>query len=321
MLPINPSSPPRNPTPCARQNQVDSDSGTAARDDSFAQLKRRCTLVAESREAPTNHLHRHTIGCILQVRSIFHTDFGLPAEIISIILDHAAYWVSSITVLPVTPQLIWGGVTLIRTPPLGIVDSRKKSENKQLESLVRGLNPCREIRVNLKGNSVRRKVDWIRSFAPTNLHSQTPGNRPLVMSVFWGLEGKNVSGRGEPDRIFEAPNFPSVIYIESEQWHIPRILYLQSELHHEIEGCDQPDRPRIEEQKASSWSIPVFEGTLSRAKEEEKAVVWRWTDRNAGGDLLRALRVGDSLELRSNHPVFGWGTFVSYMEIEILYAM
>ena len=32
--------------------------------------------------------------------------------------------------------------------------------------------------------------------------------------------------------------------------------------------------------------------------------IWRWTDDGDGGDMVRAMSIGDALELRSNMHVF-----------------
>ena len=257
--------------------------------------------------------YRHTRRSILLIRALLNEHFGLPTETISIILDYADCWVSTIAELAANPRPLLGQNTIITMPPLGTHVIDPASRSKQPQVRVRGLHPCREIRIRMQVKHVREEMKSIpyTSF-PCHLAGwryMPPGDKIFIMGVLWKNEDE-VEGapkRGNRDQVFDVSHLPSVLRAEGHDWERPlniRGRYLDK---------GPPDM--------YAWSIPVVEEPLVKDKGETMEVVWRWTDRSAGGDLIRALKAGDSPQLCTNHHVAGWGTVVHKMEVEVLYAI
>lgn len=255
--------------------------------------------------------YRHTRRSILLIRALLNEHFGLPTETISIVLDYADCWISTTAEVAANPHHFWDQHDIITTPPLGTDVIDPASGSKQPQVPLRGLNPCREIRVRMQVKSIQKKKEevWSNHYIPSNWHSKPPGNRPFIMGVVWkdDSEVEGASERGNRDRVFDVSHLPSVLRAAGHDWERPMNVYGK------YRDMGPPD--------LYAWSIPVVEETLEKDKEEQKEVIWRWTDRSAGGDLIRALRAGDSLQLRTNHYVFGWGTVINRMEVEVLYTI
>ena len=255
--------------------------------------------------------YRHTRRSILLVRTLLNEHFGLPTETISIVLDYAGYWVSTTIEIAANPNPFWGRNDLITMPPLGTDVIDPASGSKQPQVSVRGLNPCREIRVRMQVKPIQRKKEevWSNHFIPTDWQSKPPGNRPFIMGVVWkgDNEAEDAPERRNRNQVFDVSHLSSVLRAEGHDWERP--LNIRGK----YRDMGPPD--------PYTWSIPVVEEALEKDKEEEKEVIWRWTDKSAGGDLVRALRAGDSPQLRANHHVFGWGTVINRMKVEVLYTI
>lgn len=253
---------------------------------------------------PASHASQHTTGCVLSVRALLHKHFNLPAEIISIILDHAAYWVCTTTTEHFNSETfaLTANYKLIATSPLGHDTASSSAENEQPETPLRGQFPCRRIAVTVRAQAKQKPKEYRSQFShmtPGNWYNQPPGRNPVIMSVLWAGHLVDIEcspeGRGR-DQVFSASNIPSVLSIYGKEW------------------LQERRTPR-------NWSVPVVEEALSRDEMEERGIVWDWKDEGAGGDLIRALLAGDALKLSTNHHVFGWGTRFSFLQVKVFHAI
>lgn len=80
-----------------------------------------------------------------------------------------------------------------------------------------------------------------------------------------------------------------------------------------MKGARSQKREEVEE-------IAVVEDPLERQRMLTD-VVWRCTDTGKEGDLVRSLQVGDSVQLRTNMQVYGWGVSVPGCRVELYYAI
>ena len=250
---------------------------------------------------PVGNPARHTTCCVLRVRALLQQNLNLPTEIISIILDHAAYWVSAVTTAHMISDTepIWRDHKLITTSSLGRYMTSYDTESKNAS--LRGLCPCRQITVTMRAQSVQRPVTYNPSPHIKRMHwrKKPPGRHPITMNVEWATpdaETERFLQRRPRDQVFSVWNFPSVLDNHGGSW--PR------------DGSIPED-----------FSMPVIENGLSQDVMEERVVTWSWTDESAGGDLVRALMVGDAVQLKAKHRVFGWGTMLSFLQVEVFYAI
>lgn len=280
---------------------------------------------------PISDASRHTTSCILSVCALLHNHFHLPTEIISIILDHAAYWVCTTTTRPFTREHCSYSphYTLLATSPLSHSTASSPPGMEQLKVPSRGRFPCRRIAVTVRAQAEQRPKEYHSQFShmtPGGWYEKPPGRNPVIVSVLWAGLPENADGslRGKTrDQVFSASNIPSVLDLDGREW--PQEGSIPIPVKARVPGVrtEVPRRvPRLPKRGIPvGWSIPVIEEALSRHEMEEREVVWDWTHEGAGGDLVRALVAGDALELAANHRAFGWGTTFTFLEVNLFHAI
>ena len=230
-----------------------------------------------------------TVFCLI---NMFQEYFGLPAEISSIILDHAAYWPSTTYSITRDIRSITGYCKMITTTPLG--DEMSLKNVTQSNRRGRGRHPCRRIRIKIWARALGCPRDHRHPRVPP--HRYTP---PFTINIIWPNYDDNsldIPERKRKERVFAPSNLQ---YVRS----LP------------VSGSSLAGK------EYSRWLIPVSEEPLSADEIEEKEVIWDWNDEGPGGDLVRSLDVGDALQIRSRKVMYPPALVVPRIEIEIYYSL
>ena len=253
----------------------------------------------------TTSPHRPTTSSILTVRALFSHHFRLPTEITDQILDNAHYWLSTLTICPDLPlSQCHYSRPLVETPPFGSTHSEMVdigSGGRTASVPMRGKAPCRKIRMRLhvsavkalrsrdfrtlpgQRNGVLQTVSYIQP-----MFAQAPGSKPFVMA-----------------------------HVKS---HIPSVEDAKAWVSNFGQHTQRKDQ---EETNAEYWDGSVVAVITEPLEEREatKNIVWSWTDEGPGGDLVRSMKEGDRLSLKSDMRAYGWGFSASKLEVEVCWAI
>ena len=253
----------------------------------------------------TTYPYRPTTSSILTVRALFSHRFHLPTEITDQILDHAHYWLSTLTVCPDLPlSQCHSSGSLVETPPFGSTHGEMVgvgSGERTASVPMRGKAPCREIRMRLHAstgvNALRSRDFWsppgemngalqtVSYIEP--MFAQAPGSMPFVMQHV----KSHIPSAGE-----------------AKAWVSNFLQYTQKK--------DQETKAEY----GDGYVVAVIKEPLEEP-EATKNIVWSWTDEGNGGDLVRGMREGDRLSLRSDMRAYGWGFSASKLEVEVHWAI
>lgn len=232
--------------------------------------------------------HYPTRTSIAQVRSILIHHTHLPAELIYQILDQAQYWSSIRTEcalsLPLTTYA--ASATLLTTPPLETDEDETcwdASDTRAMKMRDRR-TPYRQVRIELQTKAVQRKkgeMAFSSGGEPVGWMDWRPGRAALVISIL-RREEKRLSGQKRRED-------------ESDR-----------------DGCHT-----LCGEHEGGEGVPVVEEPLGSEKVVAREIIWSWKDTGRGGDVVRRLRRGDRLSVRTRLDVLGWGVTLFKLQVEV----
>ena len=225
---------------------------------------------------------------------LFRDHFALPAELSLIILDYGGFWASAIYPVTRSDRPIIGYSKMITTSPFS--DAAMAHEGLLGCRRVRGLKPCRRIRIKLWARALARQITPKTPIPRLPPHMYV---NPFTVNVVWpdyNDDSMDVPAEKSMERVFAPSNLPAV---------------------HSLYHRDQ-DMPG---QENSRWMISVFKEPLSKDSTEERETVWDWTDDGPGVDLVRCLEVGDALQIRTKRVIYPPPLVVPRIEIEMYFVL